>query len=121
VGAAGIEWKALYAGRCGTGTVLRDLAGNLVAAQQVLGHETLAMTDGHYALPSTDVAEPGLKLLEAEWRKELDRNIKAAGSLLRSFRRNNFLGGNRRLFHGDYPETAILYGVSKPFAYHQRF
>lgn len=67
--AAGLEWKALYAARHGTGTLLRDLSGNLVAAQQVLRHESLETTDKHYALPSVEQADAGLKLLEAAFLK----------------------------------------------------
>ena len=65
--AAGCKWRALYAGRRGAGTILRDLTGNLLAAQQVLRHEQLATTDKHYALPSIEVGDAGLKMLEAAW------------------------------------------------------
>jgi len=65
--AAGCKWRALYAGRRGAGTILRDLTGNLLAAQQVLRHEQLATTDKHYALPSIEIGDAGLKMLEAAW------------------------------------------------------
>ncbi|MGH9642328.1 MAG: tyrosine-type recombinase/integrase [Terriglobales bacterium] len=68
--AAGCTWRALYAGRRGAGTILRDLTGNLLAAQQVLRHEQLATTDRHYALPSIEVGDAGLKMLEAAWMKK---------------------------------------------------
>ena len=64
---AKLPWRALYAGQRGAGTILRDLTGNLLAAQQVLRHEQLATTDKHYALPSIEVGDAGLKMLEAAW------------------------------------------------------
>lgn len=72
VKAAGVEWKTLYAGRRGAGTVLRNLTGSLIAAQQVLRHTTLTTTDKHYALPSREVADRGLKLLESAWQERKD-------------------------------------------------
>jgi integrase len=64
VKAAGLPYRALYAARRGTGTILRDLSGNLIAAQQVLRHESLETTDHHYALPSVEQADKGLRLME---------------------------------------------------------
>lgn len=66
---AKLEWRALYAARRGTGTVLRDLSGNLVAAQQVLRHESMETTDRHYALPSVEQADAGLRLMENAFLK----------------------------------------------------
>ena len=40
-----------------------------VAAQQVLGHATLAVTDANYALPTTVAGDHGLKLLEAAYKE----------------------------------------------------
>jgi integrase len=69
---AGVKWKGLYAGRRGAGTVLRNLTGALVASQQVLRHTTLATTDHHYALPSREMADRGLKMLESAWQEGKD-------------------------------------------------
>jgi len=76
VKAAGVRWKTLYAGRRGAGTVLRNLTGSLIAAQQVLRHTTLNTTDKHYALPSREVADRGLKLLESAWQGGKDEEGK---------------------------------------------
>jgi integrase len=69
---AKIDWRGLYSFRHGTGTIIRDLSKNLVLAQQVLRHERLETTDGHYALPSTEQADAGLRLLEAAYLKETE-------------------------------------------------
>jgi len=59
-------------GRRGAGTILRDLTGKPFAARQVLRHEQLATTDKHYALPSIEVGDAGLKMLEAARMKRED-------------------------------------------------
>jgi hypothetical protein len=69
---SGVKWKGLYAGRRGAGTVPRNLTGSLVAAQQVLRHTTMTTTDKHYALPSHEVADKGLKMLESAWQERKD-------------------------------------------------
>lgn len=73
--ASQIEWKGLYSARRGAGTALRDLSGNLIAAQQVLRHGSLKTTDDHYALPSLEQADAGLRLLENAFLKATEKPI----------------------------------------------
>jgi hypothetical protein len=42
-----LMWKGLYAGRGGAGTILVDLTGSLVAAQELLRHKSLTTTAMH--------------------------------------------------------------------------
>jgi integrase len=62
---AKITYKPLYAGRRGAGTVLTQLTGNALAAQQILRHKNLAVTTGFYVkeMPAQGIA--GMRLLEA--------------------------------------------------------
>jgi len=59
-----IEWKSLYAGRRGAGTVLTELTGNAIAAQQILRHKNLAVTTGFYVKEMPVAGLEGMKLLE---------------------------------------------------------
>jgi integrase len=45
---AGLRWKGLYAGRRGSGTILVDLTGNIVSAQELLRHKSMTTTALHY-------------------------------------------------------------------------
>jgi integrase len=61
----GIVWKGLYAGRRGAGTVLTQLTGDALAAQQILRHKNLAVTTTHYVKQIPVAGIKGMKLLEA--------------------------------------------------------
>jgi integrase len=60
-----IEWKSLYAGRRGAGTILTQLTGDALAAQQILRHKNLAVTTGYYVKHIPGAGLNGMKLLEA--------------------------------------------------------
>ena len=60
-----MEWKTLYAGRRGAGTILTQLTGDALAAQQILRHKNLAVTTGHYVKQIPTAGLEGMKLLEA--------------------------------------------------------
>lgn len=64
--AKGIEWKTLYAGRRGAGTVLTALTGSAIAAQQILRHKNLAVTEGFYVKEMPEEGFKGMKLLETK-------------------------------------------------------
>jgi hypothetical protein len=59
-----LEWKTLYAGRRGAGTVLTELTGSAIAAQQILRHKKLAVTTGFYVRAMAVAGLEGMKLLE---------------------------------------------------------
>lgn len=59
-----IAWKSLYAGRRGAGTVLTELTGSAIAAQQILRHKNLAVTTGFYVKQMPEAGLKGMKLLE---------------------------------------------------------
>ena len=61
---AGCVWKAVHAGRRGTGTILRKLTGNSTAGQNVLGHTTARTTETHYEGALPEEALRGMRLLE---------------------------------------------------------
>jgi len=61
-----LAWKGLYAGRRGAGTILVDLTGNLVAAQELLRHKSLTTTAMHYKKRTENALPTGMKLLEAK-------------------------------------------------------
>jgi integrase len=61
----GIEWKGLYAGRRGAGTILTQLTGSAIAAQQILRHKNLSVTTGYYVKQIPTAGLEGMKLLEA--------------------------------------------------------
>jgi integrase len=60
-----ITWKGLYAGRRGAGTMLVELTGNLVAAQELLRHKSLTTTAMFYKKRTQSALVSGMKLLEA--------------------------------------------------------
>ncbi len=60
-----ITWKGLYAGRRGAGTMLVELTGNLVAAQELLRHKSLTTTAMFYKKRTQSALTNGMKLLEA--------------------------------------------------------
>jgi integrase len=60
----GAAWKGLYAGRRGAGTVLVELTGNLVAAQELLRHKSLTTTAAFYKKRTQTALSSGMKLLE---------------------------------------------------------
>jgi integrase len=64
--AAGLEWKSLYAGRRGAGTVLVELTnGNYAAAQELLRHKHMSTTLQFYKRQTESALTNGMKLLEA--------------------------------------------------------
>jgi integrase len=68
--AKGIVWKGLYAGRRGAGTILTQLTGDALAAQQILRHKNLAVTTAHYVKQIPTAGLEGMKLLEAAAAKK---------------------------------------------------
>jgi integrase len=60
-----IVWKGLYAGRRGAGTILVDLTGNLVAAQELLRHKSLMTTAMFYKKTTQNALPEGMRLLGA--------------------------------------------------------
>jgi len=67
--AKNIPWKGLYAGRRGAGTILVELTGNLVAAQELLRHKTMTTTALSYKKKTQSALANGMKLLEAAAQK----------------------------------------------------
>jgi len=65
VQAKGHVWKGLYAGRRGAGTMLVELTGNLVAAQELLRHKSMTTTAQFYKKQTRSARANGMKLLEA--------------------------------------------------------
>jgi integrase len=65
VQAKGLVWKGLYAGRRGAGTMLVELTGNLVAAQELLRHKSMTTTALSYKKKTQSALANGMKLLEA--------------------------------------------------------
>jgi integrase len=65
----GLAWKGLYAGRRGAGTMLVELTGNLVAAQELLRHKSLTTTAQFYKKRTQSALTNGMKLLEAAANK----------------------------------------------------
>jgi len=63
---AGLKWKSLYAGRRGAATMLVDLTGSLVAAQELLRHKDMTTTAKFYKMQTQDALTNGMKLLEAK-------------------------------------------------------
>ena len=63
--AKNIPWKSLYACRRGAGTVLTQLTGSAIAAQQILRHKNLMVTTGFYVKQMPEAGLAGMKLLEA--------------------------------------------------------
>jgi integrase len=61
----GLKWKGLYAGRRGAGTMLVELTGNLVAAQELLRHKSMTTTAQFYKKRTRTALSSGMKLLEA--------------------------------------------------------
>jgi integrase len=63
--AAGLEWKSLYAGRCGAGKVLIDLTnGNYAAAQELLRHKHMSTTLQFYKRQTESALSNGMKALQ---------------------------------------------------------
>jgi integrase len=61
-----IEWKSLYAGRRGAGTLLIGLTnGNYAAAQELLRHKHMSTTLQFYKKQTQSALSDGLKALEA--------------------------------------------------------
>ena len=64
--AAGLEWKSLYAGRRGAGTLLIDLTnGNYAAAQELLRHKHMSTTLQFYKRQTESALSNGMKALQA--------------------------------------------------------
>src|SRR2546428_6133940 len=63
---AGVEWKTLYAGRRGAGTLLIDLTnGNYAAAQELLRHKHMSTTLQFYKRQTESALTNGMKALQA--------------------------------------------------------
>lgn len=60
----GLEWSGMYAGRRGAGTMLVDLTGGLVAAQELLRHKSMTTTADFYKKLTQNSLTEGMKLLE---------------------------------------------------------
>jgi integrase len=63
--ASGITWKGLYAGRRGAATILTELTGDALAANELLGHANLSVTTAKYVKTMPEALLRGMKLLEA--------------------------------------------------------
>jgi integrase len=57
-------WKGLYAFRRGAGTILTELTGNPIAAQQALCHMDLSTTMRHYIKTKRSALAEGIQLLD---------------------------------------------------------
>lgn len=58
------NWKGLYAFRRGAGTILTELTGNPIAAQQALCHLDLSTTMRHYIKTKRTALEEGIQMLD---------------------------------------------------------
>lgn len=75
----GLEWKGIYAGRRGAGTILTQLTGDALAAQQILRHKNLAVTTGYYVKQIPEAGLNGMRLLEAAAQQSVTANGKNGG------------------------------------------
>lgn len=73
-----LPWKALYAGRRASGTLLTQLTGNALAAQLVLRHKNLATTTAYYVKPSREAAVTGMRLLAGKLEERKSKALAAA-------------------------------------------
>ena len=77
---AGLEWKSLYAGRRGAGTVLIDLTnGNYAAAQELLRHKHMSTTLQFYKRQTESALANGMKALEAAANRKALANGNGSG------------------------------------------
>ena len=58
------NWKSLYAFRRGAGTILTELTGNPIAAQQALCHLDLSTTMRHYIKTKRSALDEGIQMLD---------------------------------------------------------
>jgi len=58
------HWKSLYAFRRGAGTILTELTGNPIAAQQMLCHLDLSTTMRHYIKTKRSALAEGIQMLD---------------------------------------------------------
>lgn len=58
-------WKSLYAFRRGAGSILTELTGNPIAAQQMLRHLDLTTTIRHYIKTNRSALAEGVQMLDA--------------------------------------------------------
>ena len=58
------HWKGLYAFRRGAGTILTELTGNPIAAQQMLCHLDLSTTMRHYIKTKRSALDEGIQMLD---------------------------------------------------------
>jgi integrase len=58
------HWKSLYAFRRGAGTILTELTGNPIAAQQALCHLDLSTTMRHYIKTKRSALAEGIQMLD---------------------------------------------------------
>ncbi len=58
------SWKGLYAFRRGAGTILTELTGNPIAAQQALCHMDLSTTMRHYIKTKRTALAEGIQMLD---------------------------------------------------------
>jgi integrase len=64
IGVGKKQWKGLYAFRRGAGTILTELTGNPIAAQQALCHLDLSTTMRHYIKTKRTALEEGIQMLD---------------------------------------------------------
>src|SRR5581483_4849262 len=69
--AKGVEWKPLYAGRRGAGTILTGLTGNALASKELLRHKDIAVTTSHYVKSIPEALLTGMDKLEEQTTKLL--------------------------------------------------
>lgn len=58
------QWKGLYAFRRGAGTILTEITGNPIAAQQMLCHMDLSTTMRHYIKTKRTALAEGIQMLD---------------------------------------------------------
>ena len=58
------QWRGLYAFRRGAGTILTELTGNPIAAQQALCHMDLSTTMRHYIKTKRTALAEGIQMLD---------------------------------------------------------
>jgi integrase len=68
---ANLQWKGYHAGRHGFGTKLTELTGNLIAAQEGLGHSNQIVTGMFYDMKKPKALEAGMEQLGEATEKAL--------------------------------------------------
>ena len=68
-----ITFKGLYPGRRGAATILTELTGSAIAAEQLLRHQDLSVTTRSYVQMMPDALLGAVKLLEDKVNKTVDK------------------------------------------------